>query len=525
MRCVIYLRVSTARQADRDLTEEGFSLPAQREACVRHIRDQGWQVVDEYSDRGESARSADRPQLKAMLARIAEDRDVDAVVVHKVDRLARNVEDHVAIRAALRRANVGLVSVAENLEETASGRLVEGIHAVMAEFYSANLSSEIRKGLSQKAKMGGWPHAAPTGYHNLRELVGGRQVARIVPDPDRAPLVRAAFELYATGEWTMERLCAELEHRGLRGRARRSGEASPLTLSGLSKLLRNKVYIGVVEWDGVDHPGTHEPLIDAATFRQVQDLLAVRAVRGTRERKHPHYLKATLHCGVCGRRLSVQHSKGRYLYFFCLGQKNDAASTCRERYVAADRLEAEVAALYAKLQLPGAFIDRIRAGLDADILAHQHRNTAEREYQSRRLAKIDGQRRKLLDAYYAAAIDVATLKTEQERLGRDARQVQDRLDTLDANLDQWREIIDLALRFAADCATGYAKGDDHTKRRFNQAAFQRIDVTDGHVTGWEAHPPFDALFNGEEFEYGTLVEVKPQHPNRAAITGPRIRAL
>ncbi len=79
MRCVIYLRVSTAEQAERDLTEEGFSIPAQREACVRHIRDLGWHLVDEYSDRGESARSADRPQLQAMLRRITEDRDVEAV--------------------------------------------------------------------------------------------------------------------------------------------------------------------------------------------------------------------------------------------------------------------------------------------------------------------------------------------------------------------------------------------------------------------------------------------------------------
>jgi DNA invertase Pin-like site-specific DNA recombinase len=71
------------------------------------------------------------------------------------------MEDHVAIRALLRRRSVTLVSVTENLEETASGRLVEGIHALMAEFYSANLASEIKKGMAQKAKMGGWPHPAP----------------------------------------------------------------------------------------------------------------------------------------------------------------------------------------------------------------------------------------------------------------------------------------------------------------------------------------------------------------------------
>ncbi|MHB1762820.1 MAG: recombinase family protein [Acidimicrobiales bacterium] len=120
MRCVLYLRVSTREQAEKGEGEEGFSIPAQREACTRHIRDASWDLVDAYADRGESARSADRPALQAMLARIAEDRDVDAVVVHKIDRLARNMEDHVAIRRLLRRKGVALVSVTENVEETAS---------------------------------------------------------------------------------------------------------------------------------------------------------------------------------------------------------------------------------------------------------------------------------------------------------------------------------------------------------------------------------------------------------------------
>jgi site-specific DNA recombinase len=219
VRCVIYLRVLTKEQVEKDLTEEGFSIVAQREACVRRIRDEGWELVDEYVDRGESARTADRPRLRAMLARVAEDGDVEAVVVYKVDRLARNMEDHIAIRAALRRRGVTLVSVTENLDETASGRLVEGIHALMAEFYSANLAAEVRKGMGQKAKLGGYPHKAPLGYLNIREPIAGRQVAHIIPDPERAPLVKIAFDLYATGEWTVERLAEEMAHRGLRNRA------------------------------------------------------------------------------------------------------------------------------------------------------------------------------------------------------------------------------------------------------------------------------------------------------------------
>ncbi len=234
-------------------------------------------------DKGESARSADRPQLRAMLARIAEDDDVDAVVVHKVDRLARNMEDHIAIRALLRRRGVALVSVTENLDETASGRLVEGIHALMAEFYSANLAAEVRKGMGQKAKLGGYPHKAPLGYLNVREPIGGRQVAHIVVDPERAPLVKVAFDLYATGQWTAERLAEEMAHRGLRNRGRDGRyPAKALTVSGLAHLLAHRAYVGVVEWDGIEYPASHEPIVERATFDEVQELLAARAMRAGR---------------------------------------------------------------------------------------------------------------------------------------------------------------------------------------------------------------------------------------------------
>jgi site-specific DNA recombinase len=512
MRCVIYLRVSTKEQAEKGEGEEGFSIPAQREACTRHVRDAGWDLVDEYVDRGESARTADRPALKQMLARIAEERDVDAVVVHKIDRLARNMEDHVAIRALLRRKGVALVSVTENVEETASGRLVEGIHALMAEFYSANLASEIKKGLTQKAKMGGFPHGAPLGYLNFREIIAGRQVARIVPDPERAPLITAAFETYATGEWTLQRLAAELAHRGLTNRGVRGRPPAPITWQGLAKILANPAYMGVVEWNGVQHPGTHEPLVGADTFRRVQELLAARAARGTRERKHPHYLKGLLYCGVCGRQLSIQHSKGRYTYFFCLGQKNDPAGTCRERYVSAEDLEAQVEDLCQRIQLPDSWAERLREEMQAEIIDRQAGDAAQRDLLTRRLAKDETRRRKLLDAYYAGAIDVATLKAEQAAIGRDIQAATDRLADLDANLGEWQEILELAATLATRCGDAYRKASDRTRKMFNAAVFERLEVKDGRLSGQEYRPPFDDIFNVTEFEYETRVELTGIEP-------------
>ena len=215
MKAVAYLRVSTKEQA-----EEGYSIAAQQEACTRYAKERGWELADVYSDRGESARTSDRPQFQLMLRRITEDEQVRYLLVHKLDRLARNIRDYAEVREQLERAGVELVSVTEGLEATASGKMMEGMLAVVAEWYSNNLSAEIRKGQAQKLREGGWPTGAPIGYRNVREEPGAGQRrgrAVIVPS-EQAPLVREAFELYASGGWSIPLLAEEMRRRGLRNR-------------------------------------------------------------------------------------------------------------------------------------------------------------------------------------------------------------------------------------------------------------------------------------------------------------------
>ncbi|MGH9304057.1 MAG: recombinase family protein, partial [Acidimicrobiales bacterium] len=390
------------------------------------MRDEGWQLVDEYVDKGESACTTDRPRLRAMLARVAEDGDDEAVVVHKVDRLARNMEDHIAIRALLRRRGVVLVSVTENLDETASGRLVEGIHALMAEFYSANLAAEVRKGMGQKAKLGGYPHKAPIGYLNVREPIGGRQVAHIVPDPERAPLVRVAFEPYATGEWTIERLAEEMAHRGLRNRGRDGRyPAKPVTVSGMAHLLAHRAYVGVVEWDGVVRGKPRAPRRPGHLRQGPGAARQPCHARHARAQAPP--LKGLLVCGVCGRRLSIQYSKGTYTYFYCLGQKDRRNGTdCRERYVAADHLEAEVEDLYGRIEVPFDWAEGLCQAIAAEVATRHEDRAAERELLATQHEHVKSERYKLMEAYYATAIDVTMLRREQERIGAELRSIESR---------------------------------------------------------------------------------------------------
>ena len=493
MKAVIYLRVSTKEQA-----EEGYSIPAQAEACRRFLADRGWDLADEYVDRGESARTADRPQLQAMLARIAEDPGIEALVVHKLDRLARNLEDHAAVRAALRKAGVQLHSVTESLEDSASGKLVEGILASIAEFYSANLGQEIRKGLDQKAAQGGWPTKAPFGYRNVRRDGPGRRGESVLEQDPQAPLVVWAFERYATGELSLASLTEALAKRGLRNRL-----GNPPGTSAIHDMLRNAVYAGVVRWKGVERDGTHTPLISRDLFDKVQSVLNAHSTGGERSWKHDHYLKGTLICAGCDSKLYYTLVKGRFGYFRCVGRNTGRTRCSQDRYVPAAELEREVEALYDGVRIPVAFKRRLERVLRTEIAERERHRAEATEFLGRRLRQLANEREKLLRAYYAEAIDVATLKREQARINSEVVDAESQLAADGDRLKQAKDIIDLALDLAENCSTSYRKASPEVRKMWNRAFFGTVHVRDGSIADFTYREPFASLLGSHK---GSMVD-------------------
>jgi site-specific DNA recombinase len=370
--------------------------------------------------------------------------------------------------------------------------------------------------MTQKAKQGGWPHQAPLGYRNVRKPVGGRLVACIEPDPDLAHHIIAAFELYATGDWTLERLTAELAARGLRNRGRRDYPPKPLSLGGVAKLLANKAYVGLINWNGVLVQGQHQPLVSPELFQRVQDRLAARSARGIRERKHHHYLKGLLYCAVCGRRYSFLVATGksgrRYPYFYCLGTRPAGRGGCREPHLPADRLERQVEQLYDRIQLPHHWLTQLQAALQAEIATRQGRAAHELQQLDRELLGLDGERRKLLAAYYADAIDLQLLRQEQTRICQRTSTLDARRRSLAANLDDWQTILETAGRFATNCGAAYRHADPASRKLFNNAVIDRIELRDGQIAHVDYRAPFDLLFCGSGFEYRTVVELRGFEP-------------
>ncbi|GFP40476.1 recombinase family protein [Candidatus Hakubella thermalkaliphila] len=231
MNCLLYARVSTDKQAQKDL-----SIPAQIAAMKEYARRNGWKVMGHFIDEGESAKTADRPELKRLIQHCKENKGIDIVLVHKIDRLARNLIDYATIKAILKQKGIRLVSVSEPFDDNPIGHLLENIIASISEWYSANLGEEIKKANLAKLKKGEWPHKPPLGYRSVK---GSNGRVKHLPDPRTAPLVRQAFELFSSGNYSLQSLAEEMHSRGLKTAFGRI--YSP---ESLKTLLTRRFYIG-----------------------------------------------------------------------------------------------------------------------------------------------------------------------------------------------------------------------------------------------------------------------------------------
>jgi site-specific DNA recombinase len=491
-RAVIYMRVSSAQQADKDYDPEGFSIPAQREACARKAESLGLQVVEEFVDRGESAKTANRAGLQALLKRL-EEGDVTHVLVHKVDRLARNRADDVAIVMKIRSAGAQLVSVTENIDETPSGLLLHGIMSSIAEFYSRNLATEILKGTTQKAKKGGTPFRAPLGYLNTREFVDDREIRTIAIDPERAPLIKLAFELYASGQYSLLDLCAILEARGLRSRPTRRHPASVLGANRLNSILRNDYYTGALHYAGGSYEGRHEPLVDEVTFGKVQQILDAQRKSGERSWRHYHYLRGTLYCAQCKRRIFFTRVRGRggeYDYFVCGGRH---ARVCNQPHHRIDAVEAAVERHYSTIELSDEKRERIRTAVRGHM--ESLARIAEKETTRARaeVIRLDNEERKLLAAHYNDAISDHIFAEEQKRIRRERVAADTLLRRYEIKQDTILETLNVALSLTKNIQAAYLQADSTERRLLNQAFFKRIEIDSEEVSDFELAAPFAQL--------------------------------
>lgn len=337
------------------------------------------------------------------------------------------------------------------------------------------------------------------GYVNVRIDGERKSEAVLAIDPEQGPLLLQAFELYATGEYTVRSLQMEMAARGLHNRY-----GSPVSRARIAELLHNMLYIGIVVHDGVEYQGAHEPLVPRKLFDRVQQVFGAHDRGKVRQTKHPHFLRGFLFCASCGSRLSSMTAKGRYSYFYCLGRFT-GRTDCREPYIAIERAEEAVEEVYRGLVIPPVIEDKLRESLEQELADEVSLQVESLATARRRLAKATHERERLLQAYLADALPLDVLKREQKRVTQEIGLAEEEISRAEAAESPYGELLDVAMSLICDARERYTGADAYGKRLWNQSLLERVEVKSGQITRVELKPPFEDLFLLASSNKGSLV--------------------
>ncbi len=396
---VIYARYSSHSQTEQ-------SIEGQLHDCYAYAERNGYQVVGEYIDRALTGTKDDRPDFQRMM-RDAEKRQFRFVLVWKLDRFARNRYDSAFYKNHLRKYGVKVLSVMENIQDTPEGIILEGMLESLAEYYSANLSENIRRGLKASVAKGWYcGGSVPLGYKI--------QDHKMVPDEKTAPLIPELYRRYADGE-SLASIAEDFNARGYR-----TNRGRDFKTSTFARIVPNSAYIGEYVYAGEVVPGLATPLIERALYDRV-------LARRDQNRRAPAASTATvdfllsrkLFCGVCGSPAcgdaGTSKSGERHYYYSCSGRKH-RRTACTKKAEKKDFLEWYICEQTVEYVLSPERIDYIAEQVALAAGAENAETLSAVKDAERRAQRLDDEVNSLMDKLIYAPKEAARKICERMQL-------------------------------------------------------------------------------------------------------------
>ncbi|MFA6386759.1 MAG: recombinase family protein [Candidatus Paceibacterota bacterium] len=345
---VIYCRVSTQDQADK-----GLSIEEQERLCKEKAEQAGYSILAIIKDEGKSGGSLKRAGMQQLM-KLSIEKKIDAVFTVHSDRIARNTENYLYLRALFRNNDVELFFIQlPNLDDSAGSKMMDSMFAIVNQYQRDITSDKVTMTMEGKARLGYFPALAPLGYKNITrpdptvERAGQKIV---VKDPEVAPLVKKGFELCATGNFSVFDITDILYEKGLRTKY-----GKKLSYSRLYDVLRNPFYIGEVNWGKVRlKEGKHEHLIEKDLFYSVQRLLTMKNGHLCRRRKYQWLLSGFLRCHTHQCRYTAEYHLNKKIGYYHCTNRNGCG-----KYVEVNKLESMIEDKFKEIEFSQKFIDLV----------------------------------------------------------------------------------------------------------------------------------------------------------------------
>jgi site-specific DNA recombinase len=405
MTAVIYARYSSDNQREE-------SIEGQIRECTAYAEKNGITVVKHYIDRALSAKTDNRPDFQQMI-KDSEKRLFDIVLVWKLDRFARNRYDSAHYEYQLERNHVKLVSATEPISDSPAGIMVKSMLTGMAEYYSAELSEKVVRGMTENVLKGKYNGGTiPIGFKVDEEKF-------FQVDPLKAPFVVEAFQRYNDGA-TMKELMNWLNDSGVT-----TNRNQKFTYNSVQTLLTNKRYIGENHFKDIVMPDSIPAIVDKDLFEEVQLKIKKNSRAPARHKAEDDYLLTTkLFCGMCGAMMFGECGTGRnkvvHHYYKCATAKR--FKTCKKKTVRKEWLEDLVIAETMKLIQDDAVIDAIVA----EVMELQDQENTTLPLLEKQMREVENGIENMLNAIQAGVLTNST-KSRLEKLEAQQKELEVRI--------------------------------------------------------------------------------------------------
>ena len=454
-RAIIYTRVSSKEQV------EGFSLDTQERCCRDYAARNGYDISRVFVERGESAKNANRTELQTMLKYITTNsRQLDVIIVYRVDRLTRNTLDFAELKILFSRYHIQLLSATENLTDTPTGRFVENQLANMAQLDNETRAERCTEGMVAAAASGRAVWRAPVGYVNGISKSGP---SFLLGPPETVRLIRKAFELVDAG-FSQEQAQEQVTREGLRGT-----KGQKITRNGFRKMLSRATYMGYVKWRDIYVRGDFEAIVSEDLFTRVQPHLhrSTVAERVTYRRDNPDFpLRGLVTCPKCGRPLTASNSKGHggvYGYYTC--------HKCKGGGIRKEVLEKKFVHLMDDLSLDPKTTQLLKIAASANLDSERKSGESQLRKIKTRIDVLHSQQRGIAEKNVAGVIPDEVAKQMMSENELEINQLNEQTSGVNSSILITEDVIETGLEVLGDLGAFWQKSQLETKQGIQRFLF------------------------------------------------------
>ena len=484
MKFVIYARKSTESE-DR----QALSIQSQIFEMKEIAKRENLKVVDILQE-SKSAKQPGRPIFNSMIEKFKRGK-YDGVLCWKIDRLARNSLDAGMVQWMLEKETIKQIKTFERDYNPSDNVVMASIEFSMANQYVRDLSKNVKRGQAEKIRRGEYPATPPLGY--LLDY----KTKKIYIDEERYQHIKTAFQLYASGEYSLPKLSKKLYSDGFRSRNNKRVYGSTVY-----NILKNPIYYGWFRWNDQVYRGIHAPIISKALFDATQE--AFKPNQHIVERNiHNFVFRGHLICGECGlsitaeTRVKKKYNK-EYTYYRCT--KSKGADKCSQRYLREEDLEEEIDKQLVKLKIDDEILEIM---IRATKSKSQHEWNNARSIQNKYQMLLDNNKFRqdsLIEKFIDNAIPQEIYNKKLVELRNEEATLEDNLRESKDNFHNVFDVIERASLFTQDAKKIFIKGDPRTKKEVVSVMTSDITIKDKKITQFRLAEPFNWIAESAKIE-------------------------